>query len=119
MKDRWAPRWNRLLTINPNYRALWEAAPEAWARALDRHLWDIFPSARGEIPAPAHDPGWPELARRGELCEFRQLERDAGCCGPRYKCVGGRRAGQVAEPITLCVECMRALDAATAAGRKF
>jgi hypothetical protein len=113
----WQPRWDRLLAVNPNYRAIWRNDPAAWAASLDVTLWNLFPEARGEIPSPVPPEAatdWIELVQRSERCEFRQAVKEDGCCGPRYRCVGGRRAGQLAEPISVCVGCMRDLDAADA-----
>jgi hypothetical protein len=114
----WNPDWDALATERPIYRVRWESDPPLWAPILDLRAAEMRgrpATVQSEAPAPV-DPEWVALARRGESCEFRQAVAEAGCCGPRMKCVGGRHDGQIVEPISVCVACMRALDASLPAG---
>jgi hypothetical protein len=130
----WQPRWNRLRAVNFHYPELFARDPALWTPALDKTLYDLFPEARAEIPPAQHasltaearaapdynphadpdSPGWADAARRAETCPHRTAVVNAGCCGPRYHCINGRHDGMIAEPIAICVQCIRELDARTA-----
>jgi hypothetical protein len=106
-EGRWVPQYCVLQRRDDEYKSLLrKMAAAGRTRAGDP------PAIPYNRDADIDSPRWHEYAARADACEFRKAIADSGCCGPRHKCVGGRHNAEVAEPISYCVGCMRAWDAA-------